>query len=198
MDGSVIKRVQRIYAALDQTATGELASVLPLVQKDSEGVVVRQDFTGGLSKPELSNLLHSLLHNIVNLKDHARKACRKAGIDPGSIDDVVDSESFLLLTDLSNNDKHGYPPRDGGHSGKSPQILKVDRILRVTTTGEAGSVTVLSFGSGGLDQSGHGSSQVVITADILDSDGNKVGDVFEACVDALELWETRLKELDLL
>lgn len=198
MDSPVVDKIQRIYAALGQTVTGDLATVPALIEEKADGLAVWQDFTGGLNQAQLSNLLHSLIHNIVNLRDHARKECKAQGIDPSSTDNVSKEEAFLVLTDLSNNDKHGYPPRDGGRTGKSPQILKVDRILRMTTSSEAGSASTLVFGSDGFELSGKGDARVIITADVLKADGVKMGDAHEICVTALDHWEGRLRELGLI
>ncbi len=198
MNGAVSERVKRIYAALGETVEGDLTAIPPIVDLDEGGIRVWQDFTDGLSDAELENLLYSLIYNIAHLKDHARRACKNLKIDPGQVDAIVRDESLRIVTDLSNNDKHGYPPRDGGHSGKSPQIKKTERYLRMTTSGEPGSVTTVTYCPGGMKSTGDGSADVIITADVVDADDVKIGDAHELCVKALKVWESALKELGLL
>ena len=198
MDGPVVERIQRIYAALGETVEGDLAAIPPVVEIEEGTVTVWQDFTGGLSEPQLSNLLQSLIYNIASLKDHARKACKRLGIDLIHIDEITKNQTLLIIFDLSNSDKHGYPPRDGGHSGRSPQVKKAERYLRMTTSGEPGSVTTVTVGPGGMKSTGDGSADVTITADVVDANGLKIGDAHELCVEALGVWETGLTELGLL
>ena len=50
------------------------------------------------------------------------------GQDKAKVDRAIDScLDMQIVQDLSNNDKHGYPLRNGGRSGKSPQLIEINR-----------------------------------------------------------------------
>jgi len=198
LDSFVVGRIQRIYAALGATVEGDLAAFPLIVEDDDESVLLSQDFLGGLSDAQLSNLVHSLIDNIASLNDHARRAYKRAGIDQSKVDDIAKSHVLLVISDLWNNDKHGYPPRNGGNSGLLPQITDVKRILRMTTAGEAGSVTAVTFGRDGMKTTGDGSAEVIVTAEVVDGAGAPIGDLHDLCAKGLKLWEDGLKALRLL
>ena len=136
----VLARLCRIYAAIDAVLEGDLTKFLPHIFQDEKHFAMYQDFVGGLTVAELSNLAHSVIHNVANLHDHLRRWAAKNGHNPSRIDQVIShSVPLQIITDLSNNDKHGYPPRNAGHSGKAPQLAEIKRVLRLTTAAETGS-----------------------------------------------------------
>ena len=72
------------------------------------------------------------MHNIANLKDQLRRWARQNGTDPATIDQAIGASNALnIIIDLSNNDKHGYPPRDDGYSGVAPQVSGIDRVMKL-------------------------------------------------------------------
>ena len=101
-----------------------------------------------------------------------------------------------MVIDLSNNDKHGYPPRDGGQSKKSPKLLDVRRVLRISTGPGAGSGIAIVFTPTVPTQiaSGGGFSQVVVTALVVDGGGAYLGDLYDLGNEALKAWEQQLGE----
>lgn len=198
MDSALVERLQRIYSALGGTVEGDMAKLPPVVLMTDNAVLVWQDFTGGLSVAQLTNLAYSLIHNIASLKDHARRVLKTAGIDPEKSEEIGNVSTLRIIADLSNNDKHGYPPRNGGNSGLSPHLGQVTRILRMVTGGEAGSVTALTFGPTGMVLSGDGTIEAIITADVLDAEESRIGDLHELCVEGLQLWENGLTGIGIL
>ena len=63
---------------------------------------------------------------------------RARGLDPVLVRDAVKRSTDLkIVIDLSNNDKHGSRPRDGGRSGVSPRLTELERWLRLTTRGRS-------------------------------------------------------------
>jgi hypothetical protein len=197
----VLDRLQRIYAAFEAVIDGDLNKFSPKVVANKRGFAMYQDFLGGLNPAQLSNLAHSVIHNIANLQDHLRQWAAKHRQDPKQIEQTVSSSAPLqLMKDLSNNDKHGYPPRNGGHSGKAPKLAEVNRVLRLTTgTAPRSSVAVI-FAPTGPKQvvSGGGSSTVVVTATVVDENGRMLGDLYDIEVEALKVWEQQLRALGIL
>jgi enamine deaminase RidA (YjgF/YER057c/UK114 family) len=100
---------------------------------------------------------------------------------------------LLLITDLSNRDKHPYPPRDGGHSLRSPKIVDITRVMQMTSGNEAGGVVFLP--GRGLVNVGGSSAEVVVTGTIQDGAGNTIGDVHTVLQEAVTRLEQLLKDL---
>ena len=99
------------------------------------------------------------------------------------------------MMDLSNNDKHGYPPSDGGNSGKSPQIINIDSVMQLSSGNKKGSSVMMTFNAQGKPQiSGSGSGKVIINGDIVDKENKKIGDFHKTAVEAIEVWERLLAD----
>ncbi|GAF75547.1 unnamed protein product, partial [marine sediment metagenome] len=154
----------------------------------------------GFSDDELSNQAHSLIHNIANLRDHLRRWASDHGQDKDKVDQVVDNcPDLQLIKDLSNKDKHGYPPRKGGHSGKCPQLVHVNRVMRLQTQAKKGSMVGMTLGPAGVPKFiGDGAAKAVVTGDVVDNDNNCIGDLYDIASKAVEAWENLLADFGLL
>ena len=193
-------RIRRIYAALGAVKENDISKFKTQVIKDSCRVGFYQDWKGGLSDEEISNFAMSLVHNVANLRDNLRKWAANNSKDKTKVDSAFKvSQVLKVIQDLSDNDKHGYPPRDGGFSGKSPRVEKFERVMSMSTKGGKESFISLTFNRQGVPQvskSGTGEAKVIITGDILDRDGNKIGDLHETLLKAIKDWGKVLTEFD--
>ena len=194
----LLSRIDRIYASVDANQEFDMTK-LPGIVWQQQGVVwLYQDFRSGLSQPEIHNIAHSLIHNIANLKDHLRRWARQNGTDPATIDQAIGASNALnIIIDLSNNDKHGYPPRDGGYSGVAPQVSGIDRVMKLSFGGEAGSSISMAFNADGSPRivSRGGSAKAVITGRVNDKDGNRLGDLHNFELEAVESLEELVADL---
>lgn len=161
---------------------------------------VFQDFRGGFSDDDLSNFAHMLIHNIANLSDHLRKWAAHNGHDKSKVDQTVDQSLELqIIKDLSNNDKHGYPPRNGGHSGKCPKLVEINRVMRLQTQAKKGSTIGMTIGAGGVPRFfGDSTAKAVITGSVVDADNNRIGDFYNIANNAVEAWEQLLVDFGVL
>ena len=159
---------------------------------------VFQDFRRGFSDEKLSNYAYSVIHNIANLCNHLRKWAAHNGEDKGMVDKVIgQSLELQIIKDLSNNDRHGYPPRNGGHSGKCPKLDKINRVMRLATKAKAGSTIGMTLGTDGIPRFfGDGNAKAVITGNVLDKDNNRIGDLYEIETKAVEALEKLLNEFN--
>ena len=197
MNSEIDERLRRIYQAVSDAEEQDMAKLPGQVYTArSGGRGVMQDFSGGLSEEALSNLAHSLIHNIANLADHLRRWAKKNGRDRGRVDEALKASFELrVLLDLSNNDKHGYPPRDGGHSGRQPRLLNPRRILRLTTGAVKGSGVSMTLGRAGEPViRGSGSAKAIVTGEIVDGDGKAIGGLYDIAEEAVADWEVLLLE----
>ena len=189
-------RIQRIYEAVDAVVETDISKLKPKIIKDGKRVTIYQNFSGGRSNAEIENNANILIHNVANLKDHLKKWAKNNGKDKTKVDDAFnDSQVLRTIQDLSNNDKHGYPPRDGGYSGKSPRVDKINTIMQMTASPEKGSFIGLTLNRQGAPKIiGGGSAKVIITGDIFDRDGNKIGELHKTLLKAINDWEEVLRE----
>lgn len=188
MDLDLRNRIERLYAAMGAVADKDVGKYRPRIVKTKYHQGIYQDFSGGATKAELSNTLHTLIHNVANMRDHLKKWAGKASLDKDGVHKFLhDSDAFCVVCDLSNNDKHGYPPRDGGLSGKAPQLGDVGSCLQMTSSG---AMMVFSL-EGEVTHSG--SQQRIITADIRDKEGNRIGDAHNYLVEAVRRCEEAME-----
>jgi hypothetical protein len=187
----ITERIRRIYAAIDAVQELDLGKVPATVISTPRLHGVMQDFRGGLSDEQIANSAYTLIHNIANLRDHLRRWAARNGKDKAKVDSTfAGSLELRILQDLSNSDKHG-PPRDDGNSGLAPKLQDVNRVLRLATRPMEGSQVVFVLGPGGKpSMGGDGSASVVITGQVVDKDGNFLGQLFEIELKALQAWET--------
>ena len=90
---------------------------------------------------------------------------------------------------------HGYPPRNGGHSGISPKVEKFNCVLQMTTEAQNRSSMRLTFDLKGKSQiEGSGTAKVIVTGSVLDGNGNVIGQLYETAIKAIECWEKLLND----
>lgn len=196
VNDDLIFRLRRINAAIGAVEETDISKFIPEVTNDGYLTGFYQDWSGGLSNEHLANIAHSLIQNIASLEDHLRKWATHSGQEKTKVDEAFnDSHALKVIKDLWNNEKHEYPPRGGGHSGQSPKLDQVKRVLRLTTKPEKGSSVGVAFTPQGTPQKlGSGDARVIVTGDILDRDGNRIGDLHKTALDAIEAWEGVLIE----
>lgn len=199
MVDSILQRISRIYAAVGSIKEDDPQKLKATVIQTEKIKAVFQDFRGGYSDDDLSNQAHSVIHNIANLRDHLRRWASHHDQDKNKVDQTVDNSPELqIIRDLSNNDKHGYPPRDGGRSGQYPQLTEINRVIRLQTQTTKGSMIAMTIGAGGVPNFiGDGTAKAVVTGDVVDKDGNRIGDLYEIANRAVRAWEQLLADYKL-
>lgn len=197
IDEDIVFRIRRIHAAVEAVEKSDMSSFPARIIRGEKVTGVFQDFRGSLTDEELVNLANNVIHNIANMADHLKKWAKINEKDPKQIDEMIKrSRPIKLIIDLSNNDKHGYPPRDGGASGVSPVLGVVRTFLRMTTAPVKGAVIAMTLGPSGEPKiSGSGTAKVVVTADILDDKGAKIDELHKIMTGAVEDWENLSEEI---
>lgn len=197
-DNELSNRIRRIYASLGSVEEKDLSQFRAKVIRTNGKSGFYQDWKGDRSYEEISNHAILLIHNISNLKDNLKHWAKRNDKDRNIVENAFhDSRELNIVQDLSNNDKHGYPPRDGGFSGESPRVEKFERVMKMTVKGVKRSFVSMTFDKKGVpivSKSGSSEAKVVITGDILDSDGNTIGDLYETLLKAINDWENVLRE----
>ena len=185
----VRSRLRRLYAAVEETTEHDLSRVPAVSLETAEARFWFQDFSGGLAPEKLSNLAHSAISLIAHLPNHLRRLATRLGRSSREIDALVEScPAVSILIDLANREKHGVP-RDGGRSGHAPELRNVTRVLRLSAGPEPGSAVQVQWTPAGPQVRGSGSADVVLTGDIIASDGTRLNDLHTTLGEALEAWE---------
>ena len=199
MDDAILQRIGRIYAAIGSTEEDDPLKLKATVIQTEKIKAVFQDFRGGFSDDDLSNQAHSVIHNVANLRDHLRRWASHHDQDKNKVDQAIDECLELqIVKDLSNNDKHGYPPRDGGHSGRCPQLLEISRVMRLQTQPKKGSMIGMTIGARGVPKFlGDGTAKALVTGDVVDNDGTRIGDLYDIANKAIDAWESLLVDFGL-
>lgn len=184
-------RIKRLYSAIKATEESDISKFLPKVINDGLRRGFFQDWNGNLSEANIANIAYSMIYNIAHFNAPLKKWAKQNYQDKTKVDDMFNSSIALrIIMDLSNYDKHAYPLRDGGHSGKSPRIGIFRRVMKMTTKPEKGSSVALTFNSQGVPKVlGEGSAKVIVTGDILDKNGKVIGDLHQIALEAVNAWE---------
>ena len=115
-------------------------------------------------------------------------------------DQIVDANtgSVAIIHDLWNVDKHAglnRPPR----SGRTPKITNLSKAMVVGSDGTEGSASFFSMDpiTGKIESgvSGGGSVEHKLVADVVDENGQRIGDFEDICAQALSAWESELTNL---
>ncbi|MCK4791002.1 MAG: hypothetical protein KAV87_45135 [Desulfobacteraceae bacterium] len=196
MNTKLLQRIRRIYSSIGAVEETDPNKLKAAVIATDEITGVFQDFRGGLTDYELSNLAHMLIHNIANLRDHLRKWAVQNGKDKEKVDRAfAQSLELKIIQDLSDNDKHGYPPRNGSRSGKYPQLIDINRVMQLKTQAKKGSTIGMTLGAGGAPKFfGDGTAKAIITGDVVDNKNNRIGGLHTIATKAVEAWEQLLSD----
>ncbi len=192
-------RIKRIYSAINAAVEEDLDSFEPTVTRDANVIRITQDFQGNLTQEELANLAYSSIHNIANLYGNLKKWASNNKKNPSKVDEVFNtSREIKIIQDLSNNDKHGYPPRNGGHSGISPKMEKFSRGLQIATPSKEGGTMEFTLDLSGKQQTTKMDNlAVVVSGSVSDANGNHIGNSHLIAMKALEAWEVYLNDNDI-
>jgi hypothetical protein len=185
---NLLQRLNRINAAIGAVSLKDFSRLQPQKCETASGVsMMHYDFSGGKSEAELLNEVLSLVHNVANLRDHLKRWAKRNGHGPAKVESTFQqSQDLKIIQDLSNSDKHG-PERNGGYSGLKPSLGTPRRNL------------VLSNGAfcarlDGSEAMGNGGTSIQTNAPVLDEAGRTIGDIYSIAMNAVQAWETLLKD----
>ena len=189
-DDALTHRVRRMYSAVKATIEEDMARLPGRVEESAKRFAVTQDFSGYLTTEDMSNLAHMLIYNIANLEESLRKWARENGKDESLVrKTLADSFELKVIKDLSNYDRHPYPERQGGFSGRAPKLINARRILRLTTGAKKGSSVRMTLGPDGRPIiTGEGSGAAILTGDVVDDKGDIIGDFDRIATKAVDDW----------
>jgi hypothetical protein len=195
-DRALHLRIRRLYAAIGAAQVTDMSHLPARVVSTPRVLGIIQDFSGGASSAELENIAISVILNVASLRDHLRRWASRTGRDKGKVEEAFEkSPALKIIQDLFDRDKHAGPRRDGGYSGRSPMLSNIGRVMRLQTQPRAGSRVTMVLGADGTPRiGGDGFAAAVLTGDVLDQEGERLGDLFDLELQAVEAWESLLAE----
>lgn len=173
MDFNDIKsRIDRVYAAIGEVHIIDWEKEVKWNGNSNHFNIV----FGPKDQNENANKILSVISVLANLKDNLKNRMTVKGLDKKLVENEIDNSIYLqLVTDIDNQDKHGYPLTKTKRSGLDPLITNIDSGLEMRpnmSSGEDMGIE-LDFMSGRVFTPGF-SSKIVINADITDRAGSKI------------------------
>lgn len=188
MDEEIICRLERIYSALEETIKTDFADIKQKTTITNSGSVHTIDFNGEYTNAQLLNFAHMAISNVAALADHIKKWLRRNNKDEEIFNKLFAvSPNIMAIKDLDNNDKHGYPPRDKGLTKKSIKLMEVRRSLKISSAPPG--VTPPTTHKNSPIKIIKGDAKVVITAQIVDEEGNHFGELHDCLISAISEYE---------
>lgn len=194
---TLIQKIQRLRAAVGTSEDRDLSKYAAQLVPMKGGFTARQDFSGGITEPELQNLSAGIIRSISDLYDHLRKWAAAHGRDKNQVDAAIKQCGELaIIMDLANLDKHGGHDRNGGWSGKAPQLKNVKRVLQVTGTSATAPLGLRRAAHGGLEPFGGDGGKMVVAGEVVLNDGKSLHlpGVQQKAIDA---WERLFQQFGL-
>jgi hypothetical protein len=193
MDDSLATELRLLYTAIAKTAEFDLSKSPPTYFRSDKAHGVFQDFRGGRSDEDLQNDIQLVIHNIGSLFDHLRAWARAGARGVDNVERTIQaSRDLQIIMDLWNLKKHHGHDRKGGWSKLFPRLANYTSHLRVKAASGERAASYAITAAGPMSTRGN---HVVVTADVLDSTGARIGDFHDIAARAVEAWKQLINKL---
>lgn len=191
------RKIRQMHEALDDLKDSDLSAIKLECLSTHEGFYFKVDFSQGNTEAGLANIASLLIANIACMKDHLKVWCLKNNKVFEGENLINSDKNVALIHDLWNTDKHAELNRVP-RSGHCPRVQGLSQTLTLFTGTSAGSRAVFTIDprTGGIktQTQGDGSVKLVITGQVVDEHGDRLGDFAEICEKATAAWEQELNQ----
>jgi hypothetical protein len=189
------RKIKQMHEALGSLEKNDLSTLEVIRGLSEDGYYVKLDFSQNMSEEKLYNIVTLLIANIACMKDHLKAWCNRNSRSFNG-DRLIDTNTDVaIIHDLWNIDKH-LNLRSTPRSGFTPKIDNLKQALSLTTGNDDGSFAMFSMDpitGKFMQQSGNGGSvSLIISGDVIDENGTRMGDFLEICEKAVSAWEKEL------
>lgn len=198
MAEQLTEHICELYAAIGLSRETRMENLPAVVYQTEKTRTVIQDFRGRDTPDQLRLKLRVLIELVASLENHLCKWAGNHGKNPLKVKAVfAHSRPLQIIHDLFNSNKHGFPGRHGElRSGQAIKYEYVRREMKLKTQAKKGSWVAMTLGPRGEPViRGDGMALGILTADIVDRNGNKIGDVYDHLGRAVEDCEHLMSDL---
>ena len=190
----IASRLERIYSSIQARADDNIGRHINAKHSVTNKAFVFDVSFDKEKEADKLNRVMIIVHNLANLKDHLKNWIRINGGDEDIVKNEINLDKYLqTVIDLANAEKHGYPT-NSNRSKLNPKIVNVESVLQITADSECNSSS-FTFGLDGTFVS-HGKNTVVIIADIVDGNNNKICSLDELIENSIRKWEEIIKKIN--
>jgi hypothetical protein len=189
------RKIRQMHAALAGLATDDLSTIKLQFGEAGGSYYTKVDFNQDADEIALANAASLLITNIASMKDHLKVWCTRQGVAFHGDALINSNRAVALIHDLWNIDKHAElnkPPR----SGHTPKLHDLRKNLTLSAGTAAGARAFFSMdprtGKITTGTSGGGAVQLALVAQIIDENGNVLGDFTSICTQAIDEWAKAL------
>jgi hypothetical protein len=189
-------KIKQMHKALGGLKQSDLSTVKPEVISSEQVLYVSVDFKQGHTEEGLANIASLLIANIASIKDHLKVWCDKNNVSFKGENLINRDRNVAHVHDLWNIDKHATLNRKP-RSGHLPHIQGLNQMLSVSTGAAAGSSSLFTMDMNGkmkAQTTGSGSVNLAITGQVVNANGDLLGDFGDICEKATTAWEQELKQ----
>jgi hypothetical protein len=182
------KRIDRLYISI-----GELST--PDYHKSIKWATGTLDISfGSTDNTADETKILNVISAMADLKDNLKKRMVIKGLNESLVDTEINNNLPLqLITDLDNQQKHGYPLTKFRRSKRDPLIQNVKSFLAMKLGQASDAGFSLDLVNQNVNMVGDTQGKTQIEADITDSSGNSICTLDEMVYDSMRLWETFIK-----
>lgn len=189
------RKIRQMHAALAGLSTDDLSTIKPQIGEVDGCFYTEVDFNQDADEIALANAASLLIANIASMKDHLKVWCSRQGVAFYGESLINSNRAVALIHDLWNIEKHAELnklPR----SGHTPKLQGLRKNLSISTGTSAGAGAFFSMdprtGMITTGTTGGGTVQLAIVAQIVDENGNVLGDFTQICTQAVDEWARAL------
>jgi flagellar hook protein FlgE len=185
------RKIRQMHAALTELATDDLSMIKPQFGEEDGSYYTKVDFNQDADEIALANAASLLITNIASMKDHLKVWCTRQGVAFHGDTLINSNQAVALIHDLWNIDKHAELNKPS-RSGHTPKLQGLRKCLTLSTGTASGAVAFCSLnprtGKITTGTSGDASVQLALVAQIIDENGNILGDFTNICTQAVDEW----------
>lgn len=189
-------RLERLYLSINKKFEDNVLEHMQTKEiTDGKKFTISITFDAKHNENETFDRINNIISNLANLKDHLKTILEQRGGDAQKIEDEINQNlSLQVILDLHNQEKHCYPLTKTKRSGKDPKIINISKAISSRP-----GVKATAFIRDPITGAGATNNMaIVITADVVDNQGNLLYGLSDLIDKSLNSWETIITKYNLI
>ena len=198
------QRLARLYRLVGTATETDLGKFPPKIFVSDKWFGIEQDFRGGMNDEQIGDAIYLMLDAIVHLKDHIKNRLAGNSDDAKATKAAVESavkksEDLRICRILVNQAKHGIP--SGCKPSDALALTGFSRVCRMSAGGEQSQSSVMRQvirdAVPKMEVTGGGRAEVILSAEVVDGNGESLGDIHRIALRAVDYWYSLLGDFGL-